>query len=41
MKAAELIHIIKNEKSLPEFFNLKPLILEYLESQEDILEGDN
>ena len=41
MKTEELIHIIKNEKSLVEFFNLKPLILEYLEAQEDHIVGDN
>lgn len=40
MKKEELVSRIKNEKSLVEFFNLKCLILEYLETQENPPEGE-
>jgi len=40
MSKEELIEKIKSEKSLVEFFNLKPLILEYLERQDNLSGGD-
>ncbi len=40
MNKSELISHIKDEKSLVEFYNLKPFILEYLEAQENLLVGD-
>ena len=40
MEKEELVSRIKNEKSLVEFFNMKCLILECLEKQEDLPGGD-
>jgi hypothetical protein len=40
MSKEELIEKIKSEKSLVEFFNFKPLILKYLETQDNLPDGD-
>ncbi len=40
MNKEELISCLKNEKSFVEFFNMKCLILEYLENQDNLLGGE-